>query len=105
MSYPPQIWSSFVSFASFSTSVMSSISTMTYYQATFDSDVGLNIGIIASVALIALLIFLELTQPVIAGRTVATLGSIRIRLSTITWILFTIFLGIVYTKMVMAMAT
>jgi len=44
--YPPQVWSSFVSFASFSTSVMSSISTMTYYQSTFGNDMGLNIGII-----------------------------------------------------------
>ena len=104
-SYPPQVWSSFVSFASFSTSVMSSISTMTYYQNTFDSDMGLNVGIIASIVLIALLIFVELTQPVIAGRTVATLGRLKIRLSTVTWILLIIFVGIVYTKVVMILAT
>ncbi|MFC1893760.1 hypothetical protein ACFLYR_07040 [Chloroflexota bacterium] len=68
--YPPQVWSSFVSFASFSTSVMSSMSTMTYYQTTFGNDMGLNVGIIASIVLIALLIFLELSQPIIGGRTV-----------------------------------
>ncbi len=104
-SYPPQVWSSFVSFASFSTSVMSSISTITYYQNTFNSDLGLNLGIITSMVLIALLIFMELTQPVIAGRTVATLGRLKIRLSTVTWILLIIFMGIVYTKVVMILVT
>ncbi len=103
--YPPQVWSSFASFASFSTSVMSSISTMTYYQSTFDSTMGLNVGTIASIVLIALLIFMELTQPVVTGRTVATLGRLKIRLSTVTWVLFIIFMGIVYTKMVMILAT
>ena len=60
--YPPQVWSSFVSFASFSTSLVSSMSTMTYYQTTFGSDIGLNIGLIATAVLIGLLIFLELTK-------------------------------------------
>jgi len=104
-SYPPQIWSSFVSFASFSTSVMSSMSTMTYYQITFGSDTGLNVGIIASVVLIVLLIFLELTQPPIQEKTVAVLGRLRLRFNTVTWILFIIFIGIVYTKVVMILTT
>jgi len=103
--YPPQIWSSFISFASFSTSVMSSMSTMTYYQSAFGSDMGLNIGVIASIVLIMLLIFLELSQPVVEGKTVAVLGRLRIRFSTVTWILFIIFMGIVYTKVVMILAT
>ena len=103
--YPPQVCSSFVSFASFSTSVMSSMSTMTYYQNTFDSTIGLNIGIIAAIALLGLLIFLELTKSSIQQKTVATLGRLRIRFSTITWILFIIFLGMVYTKVVMIVAT
>ena len=102
--YPPQVWSSFVSFASFSTSVMSSMSTITYYQSTFGSDMGLNVGIITSIVLIALLIFMELTQHVVGGRTVARLGRVRIRFSTITWILFIIFMGIVYTKVVMILS-
>ena len=102
--YPPQTWSSFVSFASFSTSVMSSMSTMTYYQSTFGSDMGLNVGIITAIVLIALLIFLELTQPVVEGKTIAVLGRMRIRFSTVTWILFIIFMGMVYTKMVMILA-
>ena len=103
--YPPQVWSSFVSFASFSTSVMSSMSTMTYYRSTFGSDMGLNVGIIAALVLITLLIYLELTQPLIQQKTVAVLGKLRLRFSTVTWILFIIFMGIVYTKIVMVLAT
>lgn len=101
--YPPQIWSSFVSFASFSTSVMSSMSTMAYYQGSF-SDVGLNIGLVTSVVLIVLLIFLELPITHLQGRTVAIVGSLRIRLSTLAWILLIIFLGMVYTKVAMIIA-
>ncbi len=102
--YPPQVWSSFVSFASFSTSVMSSMSTMTYYQSTLGSNVGLDVGIIASMVLIALLIFMELTQPLVKVKTVAVPGRLRIRFSTVTWILLIIFMGIVYTKVVMTLA-
>lgn len=103
--YPPQVWSSFVSFASFSTSVMSSMSTMTYYQSTFGTNTGLNVGIIASIVVIILLIFIELTQPLLRQKTVAVLGRLRLRLSPVTWILFIIFMGIVYTKIVMILAT
>ncbi len=103
-SYPPQVWSSFVSFASFSTSVMSSMVSMTYYQNTFDTNMGLNVGIIASFVLIILLIFAELTQPLIEGRAVARLGRLKIRLSAVTWILFIIFIGIVFTQVAMILA-
>lgn len=99
--YPPQVWSSFVSFASFSTSVMSSMSTMSYYRGSF-SDVGLNIGIVTSIVLIILLIFLEITPS--GGKMVAALGSLRLRLSTLTGILLIIFLGMVYTRVVMILA-
>lgn len=56
--YPPQVWSSFVSFASFSTSVMGFMSTMTYYQGTFGNDSGFNVGLVYIIVVIALLIFL-----------------------------------------------
>jgi len=98
--YPPQVWSSFVSFASFSTSVMSSMSTMTYYQGTF-GDMGPNIGIMASVVLIGLLIFLEFTRASLQRRTIAILGRLRLRFNTVTWILFIIFMGMIYTRVVM----
>jgi len=99
--YPPQIWSSFVSFASFSTTVMGSMSTMTYYQSTFGGDMGLNIGLLASAVLLGLLTFLELTRASLQQKTVAALGRLRLRFNTITWILFIIFMGMVYTKVVM----
>lgn len=103
--YPPQVWSSFVSFASFSTSVMNSMSTMTYYQSTFGSEMGFNVGLLYTVLLIALLIFLELSQPLLEEKTIAILGRLKLRLTTVTWILFIIFIGIVYTKVVMILAT
>ena len=103
--YPPQVWSSFVSFASFSTSVMSSMSTMTYYQSSFDSDIGFNFGLVAAIVLLSLLIFLELTKSSIRQKTLATLGRLRIKFSTVTWILFIIFMGMFYTKVVMTLAS
>ena len=103
--YPPQVWSSFVSFASFSTSVMSSMSTMTYYRSLFASEMGFNVGLVCTGILITLLIFLELTIPVMEGRTVAVVGRLRIRFSTVTWLLFIIFMGIVYSTVMMILAT
>ncbi len=103
--YPPQVWSSFVSFASFSTSVMSSISSMTYYQGTFGSDMAFNVGLLCTIILIALLIFLELNQPLLRNKTITILKRLRLRFNAVTWILFIIFVGIVYTQVVMILAT
>ena len=103
--YPPQVWSSFVSFASFSTSVMSSISSMTYYQGTFGSDIAFNVGLLCTIVLIALLVFLELSQPLLRNKTLTILKRLRLRFNTVTWILFIIFVGIVYTQVVMILAT
>jgi hypothetical protein len=99
--YPPQIWSSFVSFASFSTTVMGFMSSMTYYQSSFGSGIAFNVGILVSLVLMGLLIFLELSQPLLQERTIAILGRLRLRFNTVTWILFIIFMGVVYTKVVM----
>ncbi len=46
--YHPHIWSSFISFASFSTSVMSSMSSLAYYQSSFGPSTGLKAGIIVA---------------------------------------------------------
>jgi len=100
-SYSPQIWTSFVSFASFSTSLMSSMSTMTYYQTNFGTNLGLNIGIIVSIVLIALLVFLELHATQIQSKTVTVLGRLRMRLSTVTWILFVTFVSMFFAKIAM----
>ena len=99
--YPPQVWSSFISFASFSTLLMSSMISMTYYKTTFGVDMGLNVGVLVTMVLLILLVFFELTQAVVGGKAVAFLGRLRINFSTVTWILLIIFLGIVYTKVVM----
>ena len=98
--YPPQIWSSFVSIASLSTTVMSSMSTMVYYQSVFGSDSGLNIGFICSAVLIILLIFMELNQTLVGSKNTTTLGRLKLRFGPVTWILFIIFLGVFYTRVV-----
>ena len=103
--YPPQIMSSFVSFASFSTSVMGFMASSTYYDSSFGSpDEGLNVGLVISIVLIILLIFLELSEPLLTEGVHFVLGKLRIRFSTMTAILFIIFIGIVYTKIVMVLA-
>ncbi|MBA7680481.1 hypothetical protein ES703_88797 [subsurface metagenome] len=104
-SYPPQIWSSFVSFASFSTSMMSFMSSTTYYHGTFGSDMGFNIGLLCTVVLIGLLLFLELTQAPLQQKIITILGRLRLRFGTVTWLLLIIFLGIVYTKVLIILAT
>ena len=104
-SYPPQIWSSFVSFASFSTSLMSSMSSMTYYQSTFGSQMSLNLGLLFTIVLAALLTFLELSQPLLQQRTITVLRRLHLRFSTVTWILFIIFLGIFYTSVMMIISS
>ena len=103
--YPPQIMTSFVSFASFSTSVMGFMASSTYYESSFGAiDEGLNVGLVISIVLIILLIFLELSEPVLAGGIYVVLRRLRIRFSTMTAILFIIFIGIVYTKIMMILA-
>jgi hypothetical protein len=111
--YPPQVWSSFVSFASFSTSLMgtssmgasmgssmgSSLTSVTYYDRTFVNSTGLNVGLTFSMVLIILLVFLELTEP-IEGKGFKILG-LRIRFSKLSAVLFTVFMGMVFTKVVM----
>lgn len=103
--YPPQIMSSFTSFASFSTSVMSFMTSAPYYETTFTPNQGINVGIVCSLTLIVLLIFLELSEPIVQDKGIATLISLRLRFSTVTWILLTIFSGMVFTKVVMILST
>jgi hypothetical protein len=100
---PPQTLSSFISFATFSTSIMTYMTSMVYYNSGFGtSNVGFNIGLFLTLVLLALLIFLELTDssPSTNGRTMV-LGRLKIRFSTVTWVLLIIFLGVVYTRVVM----
>lgn len=103
--YPPQIYSSFTSFASFSTSVMSFITSTQYYEGSFGTNRGPNTGLVCSLVLIALLIFLELSEPIVQDKGIKTLISLRVRFSTVTWILLTIFICMVFTKVVLIIST
>jgi len=103
--YPSQLMSSFVSFAAFSTSVMSSMISSEYFTNTFDTTSGFNTGITICFILIALLIFLELTQAITAGRQITILGTYRAGFRIVSTILFVIFIGMVFTKVVMTMTT
>jgi len=67
--------------------------------------VGLNAGVIFAIVLIGLLAFLEITRPMVLNKSIAVLGSLKLRFGTVTWILLIIFLGIVYTKVVMILTT
>lgn len=95
--YAPQIWTSFVSFASFSTSVMSSMGTMAYYDGAFSTK-GMNIGLVFVLVLIPLLVFSVLAEPYSSKNIFGRLKSRFGRLSTV---LFVIFMGMVLTRMVM----
>ncbi len=103
--YPPQLMSSFVSFASFSTSVMSSMISMEYFNTTFGTTSGINTGLIIIIILIVLLIFLELSQTMTVDKGITILGRYRVGLGSMATILFIIFAGMVFTKMIMIMAT
>jgi hypothetical protein len=103
--YPPQLMSSFVSFAAFSTSVMSSMISAEYFDNTFGATGGVNAGVIVAIALISLLIFLELTQVVFISRKTAVMGRYRVGFSTVSAILFLIFIGMVFTKVALILAT
>jgi len=102
-STPPQIWSSFVSFAAFSTSVMStsvmsstsaissmSMSSMAYYDQSFGTNRALNAGLLFSIVLIILLIYMELSEPLLADKKMRIVGNLRIRASRLSSILFII---------------
>jgi uncharacterized membrane protein len=108
--FPPQIASSFISFASFSTTVMSSMTTTAYYNGNFSSTLGMNTGLIISICLVVLLICLELAGASLEYRTstgshpsglLLMLQKFHYRFSTLSWILLIIFIGILYTKVVM----
>ncbi len=103
--YPSQLMSSFVSFAAFSTSVMSSMISMEYFNDAFGTTNKINTGIIVAGVLIVLLIFLELTQAITTGKGATIISSYRAGFATMSTILFIIFIGMIFTKVVMTIAT
>ena len=85
--------------------MMGFMSSMSYYQTTFDTGGTFNVGLLAIVVLAILLIFLELTQPILRRKTFSVLGKLTLRLSTVTWILFFIFLGVTYTRIALVLVS
>jgi hypothetical protein len=103
--YPSQLMSSFVSFAAFSTSVMSSMLSMEYFNSTFGTSSQINTGVIIIIILVILLIFLELTQSVAVNRVGAIISKYRAGFTILSTILFVIFLGMIFTKVVLILST
>ncbi len=91
--YAPQLWTSFVSIASYSM-------VLTDYNSAFaPAASGMNVGLIFTLILIPMLAFLILSEPY-SGAT-STLGKLNSRFSSLSVIMFIIFLGMVLTQMVM----
>jgi hypothetical protein len=109
--YPPQVWSSFVSFATFSTAISSatmsslaststiSLASMNYCQNTYGFDKFINVGVIFSVALLFILISVEVTEPYI--RALNFVSRLRLRFNRLSLVLFTIFIAMVFTEIIL----
>jgi hypothetical protein len=68
---------------------------MAYYEGAFDSNQGLNVGMIFSIVLIILLIYLELSEPLIK-KTLTVIGYLRIEFSRLSAVLFILFISMVF---------
>lgn len=101
--YPPQVWSSFVSFASFSTSMMSSMSTAIYYKDYFGAGIGANLGFVLVLSLLVFSFFQEFTFPFIREGRKHLLARMHLRLHEMVVLLAIVFMGIVYTILVLKM--
>lgn len=101
---PPQIWSSFVSFGSLSNALLSSATSMTYYYRVFGTDRGLNAGAIITLTLVALLMFMEVSQYLLRNRAIIVICGLRGRLSSVSWVLLIIAVGTVYTTIIAIVA-
>lgn len=76
-----------------------SITSLGYYDGFFLDNNKLNGGLMFSMVLIFLLVFLELTEPV-EDKGFRIMG-LRIRFSRLSAILFIVFGGMVFTKVMM----
>ncbi|MBI2888055.1 MAG: hypothetical protein HYY02_12710 [Chloroflexi bacterium] len=99
--YPPQVWSSFVSFATFSTSMMGSISAVAYYKEHFVSAEGMNAGFLLILTLLVLVVFQDMTGPLSRLMPNSLLGRLNRQFRELVVILGLIFLGICYTVIVL----
>lgn len=107
--YPPEIWSSFASFATFSSSLLGYTTTLSYYLTTIGYTTtmvspvyvtGLSLGLIFSISLIGLLVFQELSDPSY-GRVGKRIFSLRKRYGMLVVSLLLIFGAMVLTRVVL----
>ncbi len=113
--YHPYTLTSFVSFATFATSMasstmasstmassttttMTSMTTMAYYTDSFGarSSTPFNVGVIFSIVLIALLMHVEVTEPFSDKESFS--GRVRMRFNRLAVVLFIIFISMVFTQ-------
>lgn len=109
--YPPQVWSSFVSFATFSTAISStaisssmststiSMASMAYYSNSYGFDEAVNVGVVFSIVLLFILIQVELTEPF--TKALNLLGRLKPRFNRLSMALFIIFMAMVFTEIIM----
>jgi len=100
--FPPEVFTSFVSFASFSSTLMGYMTTLSYYTTTVASitpSEGVNAGLILTLTLIGLLVFMELTDPAY-GRISERITHLRRNFTREAIILLIVFLAMVATKII-----
>lgn len=100
--FPPETFSSFISFASFSSTLMGYMTTLSYYTTTVavvTPTEGVNAGLVLSLTLIGLLVFMELTDPAY-GRIGERLTYLRRSFAREAIVLLIVFLAMVATKIV-----
>jgi hypothetical protein len=75
---------------------------MAYYQGSFGVRNAINVGVIFSIVLIALLIHVEVTEPY--GRMLNMLGRLRRRFNKLSAVLFIIFMSMVFTQIALILS-
>jgi len=104
--FQPQLAASFVSFAAFSTTMMTSMASAAYYKSSFQQAAYMNVGLVCSLVLICLLIFLELfraaaSESASGGTVSRKISRLAFDVTPLTWILLAIFIAMVYTRVIM----
>ncbi|MCX8162388.1 MAG: hypothetical protein N3E44_05295 [Candidatus Bathyarchaeota archaeon] len=97
--FPPEAFSSFVSFAGFSSTLIGYMATLSYYTNTMMPVDGVDVGLTLSLTLIGLLVFLELTDPVY-GRICERIDYLRRNFVKEAIVLLAVFLAMVATKII-----
>ncbi len=103
-SYAPQVWTSFIAFASFSTTMMGSMASMIYYNDSFVQNQALQVGMVMALVLLLLLLFREVTMPAVQGVSGGAVVSLRVKFGMVVCLLLIIFLGMIFTRVVMILS-